>query len=169
MPKMHNQDFRVVAAETKKGRNKQGSHSQPRRAWKELSELLYRESGGVIPTDPPAPRRRPRRKTIKLYKDEAAVERGRRGAATRKANAPQRAAQSEHERRSKAAKKGWDKIPASERTARAKRGWDTRDARYGHPRGSEQIKRDRRAAKETEQRRRTPNYAERFPRPRYDF
>lgn len=91
---------------------------------------------GALPTvpPPPPPARRRRRKTVKLWKDQAAVERGKRGAATRKAKKAQQAAQSEHERRSQAARKGWAKIPKDERTERAIRGWDTRYAQSGRSR-----------------------------------
>lgn len=129
-----------VPGSGKKARNKQGSHSQPLPAWKGINEAERRDlarRGILLPDPEPAPpRRRRRRKTIKLWKDEAAVERGRKGAAARKANAGKRAAQSEHERRSAAARKGWAKIPKEERTRRAERGWETRDQRYGRTRAS---------------------------------
>jgi len=134
-----------------RGSNKQGtgrSHSQPLRAWKGIADRLAREAGEMAPAPEPTPRRRPRRKTIKLWKDPGAVERGRKGAATRKANAPQRAAKSEHERRSDAAKRGWAKIPPAERSDRALRGWETRDMLHGRTR----TKRDNQRYLEDQQR-----------------
>lgn len=109
------------------------------------------------------PRRRKRRKTVKLWKDEAAVERGRKGAATRKANAGARAAQSEHERRSAAARKGWAGISKEERSAIARAGWDTRYARQGVSREDRTHERQARGARD-QRRRRVPKDSNPFAR-----
>ena len=121
------QNFRVVAGKNKKGRNKQGAHSQPLDAWKRIAELEYEDAlqHGAQPykrpraaTRPLTPTGRPR----KRINTQAREQRNQ----TRRRNKEQRTAEEEHERRSKAARLGWSRQTPEQRSARADKGWDTK-------------------------------------------